>query len=99
MARVEIRMERSGGLWGRIRVTRVGRGASYPEVGAWRVDGITPAIATPKGDEREVGEQGCEGTRDERGRSQKLTTISDVVFDTNKHKFNMQKMKKSCHLF
>ena len=31
--------------------------ATYPEVGAWRVDGITPAIATPKGDEREVGEQ------------------------------------------
>jgi hypothetical protein len=31
--------------------------ASYLEVGAWRVDGITPAIATPKGDEREVEEQ------------------------------------------
>ena len=27
--------------------------------------------------------------------SQKLTTISDVVFDTNKHKFNVKKMKKS----
>jgi len=25
-------------------------------VGDWRVDGITPAVATPKGDEREVGE-------------------------------------------
>jgi len=24
-------------------------------VGDWRVDGITPAVATPKGDEREVG--------------------------------------------
>jgi hypothetical protein len=30
--------------------------ASYLGVGAWRVDGITPAIATPKDDEREVVE-------------------------------------------
>ena len=58
-----------------------------------------PRSRNPEG-RREGGGRAvcCEGKRDETRKkvsSQNLTTISDVVFDTNKHKFNMQKMNKS----